>query len=94
MIPWYDGANPSMQERINQIEASRWVKRNMAKISKKLGVNSYETKDTFLDLLMQIENGRPNKPTYSYENQIISPGKKYEREKKVPGIWGEVQRKI
>lgn len=83
MLPWYEGENFSMQERLNQLEISAWVERNMIKISKQLGVKSIETEERLLDLLLRIEDGRPKKSVSSSEHRNPSPGKKYERGRKL-----------
>lgn len=39
MLPWYE----NIQEKLIKLEASRWVKMNMVRISKQLGIKSGET---------------------------------------------------
>lgn len=78
MLPWRE----NMQEKLIKIEASRWVKMNMIRISKQLGMKSGETEDKLLKLLLRIDSAKP-KESISSPLRITSPRKKCERVKKM-----------
>ncbi|PHU22305.1 hypothetical protein BC332_07412 [Capsicum chinense] len=42
----------NLQEKLNQSEASNWVKRNMIKISKQLGIKLVDVEDKLMELLL------------------------------------------
>lgn len=70
-----------MQERLNQMEVSNWLKRHMMNISKQLGIKCVEEEDKLFDLLSHIENRRPKKLSPPSANST-TPSKRGERELK------------
>lgn len=80
-----------MKERLNQIEPSRWVKRNMVRISKQLSVNSTETEERLLDLLLRIEmEGQRNLNPLLY-NAFLLLVKDMRETEEVTGIQDQIQ---
>ncbi|KAK4341399.1 hypothetical protein RND71_039900 [Anisodus tanguticus] len=55
MLPWCEDSDLKPQVNLLQAEASRWVKSNMVKVCKLLGVKSKEHEEELLKLLLRIE---------------------------------------
>lgn len=62
MLPWYENGPCNIQERLNFIDASRWVKSNMLKLCRQLGVKADDQENDLRNLLMRIERSRLARP--------------------------------
>lgn len=78
MLPWYENGPCNIQERLNFIDASRWVKSNMLKLCRQLGVKADDQENDLRNLLMRIERSRLARP--KPQNKSPSPHKRNQRE--------------
>lgn len=83
MLPWYENQALNIKQKLMQLQASVWVKRNMTKISKQLGIKTEDIGEKLMELLMRIDSERPKKSSSSASVSTVSPSKKCERELKL-----------